>query len=72
MKNQYTFTQIRNEIKLDTKNYTTEKGTFRFAYEDECLNAIKVLEKHYSFVDYYTDDDKFSETRIAYIIEFSK
>ena len=53
--------EIINEIKYDTNNYTDEVQGWHFPYndafeQDEVDYYLTVLKRHYKYVDYYTGD----------------
>ena len=60
-------TEIKNELKIDTNNFTDEVKGWHYdtSFEDgkyydetkeEALYVIAQLKKHYKYVDYYTGD----------------
>ena len=47
----YTYRQVFDELKLETKNFTVESDSGRYGYESEAQHAVKILEKHYASVE---------------------
>ncbi len=47
----YTYRQVFDELKLETKNFTVKDGAGRYGYESEANHAVKILEKHYASVE---------------------
>jgi len=64
----FSYSQVLQEIKIDTNNFT-EEFEGRYGYEEEAMNAIKILKGKGYNVDYHTDDYR-HETQ--YIVEASK
>ena len=62
--------QIRDELKLDTNNFTIEQGSYAYGFESECLAAVDVLKKYYKFVEYHTEDGHAGD--VVYVVEFGK
>ena len=47
----YTYRQVFDELKLETKNFTVDEGAGKYGYESEANHAVKILEKHYASVE---------------------
>lgn len=47
----YTYRQVYDELKLETRNFTVESDSGRYGYESEAQHAVKILEKHYASVE---------------------
>lgn len=43
----YTHTQIFDELKLETQNWTLDSDTIRYKHKSEVDSAVKILRKHY-------------------------
>ena len=67
----FTYSQILQEIKTDTNNFTKKDGEFRYGYEEEAKNAVKILRNNYN-VDINFIDDKSSPSGETFIVKFSK
>lgn len=67
----FTYSQILQEIKMDTQNFTQKDGEFRYGYEEEAKHAIKILRTRYN-VDINFIDDRRSPSGETFIVKFSK
>ena len=65
----FTQRQIFDELKRETDNFTKE-DIFKYYFFEEQQMAVKILEKHYDDVDYWSDDDRFAIDHTAYFVQF--
>lgn len=47
----YTHTQVFDELKLETRNFTIDGDTIRYYHQSEANSAVKILKKHYTTVE---------------------
>lgn len=47
----YTYKQVYDELKLETKNFTIDGDTIYYGFESEAENAVKILKRHYNSVE---------------------
>ena len=64
----FTQRQVFDELKRETNNFTKE-DTFRYSFESEWYFAIKILQKHYEDVDWWSDWDRFGIDHTVYIVD---
>ena len=67
----FTYSQVYQELKIDTQNFTQKDGEFTYSYEEEANHAIKALKRSYN-VDMYFVNDRTSPTGELYHVKFSK
>ena len=69
----FTPRQTKEEIKLETDNFTLDKGVFRYGFEEEARIAVKYLEqKGYHAEMNITDNPLFAPEHESYNVWFSK
>lgn len=69
----FTPKQTKEEIKLETDNFTLDKGVFRYGFEEEARIAVKYLEqKGYHAEMNITDNPLFAPEHESYNVWFSK
>ena len=47
----YTYKQVYDELKLETKNFTIESDTIQYGFDSEVEHAVKILNRHYNSVE---------------------
>ena len=47
----YTYRQVFDELKLETKNFTIKGDTIQYYYKSEAEHAVKILSRHYAFAE---------------------
>lgn len=76
----YTYRQVFDELKLETKNFTVEEGAGKYGYESEANHAVKILEKHYASVELDTVGswfqvdfkDRLKDNKVTEAVEYVK
>jgi hypothetical protein len=47
----FTYKQVYDELKLETKNFTIEGDTIQYGFDSEVEHAVKILNRHYNSVE---------------------
>jgi len=68
----FTYSQILNELKIATNNFTSKDFKGSYSFENEAETALKILKSKKYNVDYHTENSKTFKGELDYIVEASK
>lgn len=69
----FTPKQVKDELKLETDNFTLDRGVFKYGFEEEARIAVKYLEQKGYYAEMnITDNPLFTPEHESYNVWFSK